>query len=183
MRVLKPLQTGVLQKPFSYNERHFLCVSLLWAFRMDSGGVVLEGELWEALSGFLKEGRIFDQSMPKDRGEFLCAGSFHAPRGEPVRQEAVSVRVGRKIVLLDLRADGHHSAVDLGAAGLEQITAGRPLNLIPRHGDLVRRISPDFGDVGHRRPAREHPAGGDDHGFLVDDPLALAVPAGDESGV
>lgn len=94
MRVLSPLQTGVLQKPFSYNGRNFFCVSLLWAFRMETGEAVLETEMWQALTEFLKEGRVFDQSMPKDRGEFLCAGSFHAPGGRPVTQEAVSVRVG-----------------------------------------------------------------------------------------
>lgn len=94
MRVLSPLQTGVLQKPFSFNGQNFFCVSLLWAFRMESGEAVLETEMWQALSEFLKEGRVFDQSMPKDRGEFLCAGSFYAPGGRPVVQEAVSVRVG-----------------------------------------------------------------------------------------
>lgn len=94
MRTLKPLQTGVLQKPFSYTGRHFFCVSLLWAFRLDTGDVVLETDMWQALGDLLREGRVFDQSMPKDRGEFLVAGSFHAPRGEPVRQEAVSARVG-----------------------------------------------------------------------------------------
>lgn len=94
MRILSSLQCGVLQKPFSYNGRHFLCVSLLWAFRLETGDAVLETEMWQALGDLFKEGRVFDQSMPKDRGEFLCAGSFHAPGGRAVRQEALSVRVG-----------------------------------------------------------------------------------------
>ncbi len=94
MRVLSPLQTGVLQKPFSYNGRHFLCVSLLWGFRLETGEVVLEADLWSALGDLLKEGRVFDQGMPKARGEFLCAGSFHAPDGEAVAQAAVAVSVG-----------------------------------------------------------------------------------------
>lgn len=94
MRILSPLQPGLLQKPFSFNDRHFLCVSLLWAFRLDSGEVVLESEMWQALSDLFSDGRIFDQGMPKDRAEFLCLGSFHAPEGKPVMQEAVSVRVG-----------------------------------------------------------------------------------------
>lgn len=94
MRVLSPLQIGVLQKPFTFTGRNFLCVSLTWAFRIDSGQPVLETEMWQALTDFLGEGRIFDQSMPKACGEFLCAGTFHAPGGQPVAREAVSVRVG-----------------------------------------------------------------------------------------
>lgn len=93
MRILKSMQAGVLQKSFTYNTRHFLCVSLLWPFRMDTGEPVLETEMWQALTQHFREGRVFDQGMPKDRGEFLCLGSFHAPRSQAVKQEAVSVRV------------------------------------------------------------------------------------------
>jgi len=100
MRVLSSLQASVLQKPFSYYDRSFLCVSLLWPFRLETGEPLLEVEMWQSLQDFLKEGRMFDQSMPKDRGEFLCAGNFYAPRGKAVREEAVKVRVGQRSKIL-----------------------------------------------------------------------------------
>lgn len=94
MRILKSMQAGVLQRTFSFHGRHFLCASVLWCFRLGSESALLEAEMWQALSGLLSEGRIFDQSMPKEKAEFLCAGAFYAPGGNPVRQDAISVRVG-----------------------------------------------------------------------------------------
>lgn len=94
MRILKSLQAGVLERPFSYNGRHYLSVSVLWGFRLDDNSAILEAEMWQRLGTLLSEGRIFDQGMPKERAEFLCAANFHAPGGQPVHQAAVSARVG-----------------------------------------------------------------------------------------
>lgn len=94
MRILKTMQAGVLERTFAFHGRYFLCVSVLWCFRLDDGRAMLEAEMWQGLTDLLSEGRIFDQSMPKEKAEFLCAGSFYAPGGNPVRQEAISVRVG-----------------------------------------------------------------------------------------
>lgn len=94
MRVLSSMQAGVLHKPFSFNGRHFSCLALLWPFRLESGEAVLESEMWQALGDYFMEGRVFDHCMPKDRAEFLCLGTFYAPGGKPVPQEAASVRVG-----------------------------------------------------------------------------------------
>ncbi len=96
MRVLASLQAGVLQRPFSYLGRHYLCASLLWPFRLESGEAALAADMWQALSDHFKQGRVFDQGMVKERAEFLCLGSFHAPGGRPLRQSAISVRVANR---------------------------------------------------------------------------------------
>lgn len=94
MEILSPLQTGVLHQTYTYLGRHFLCVSVLWAFRLTDGAPQLQTDMWEALAPVLKSGHTFERGMPKERGEWLCIGTFHAPGGEPVPQGAVSVRVG-----------------------------------------------------------------------------------------
>ena len=94
MRVVKPLQTGVLERTFQYRGENVLALSLLWAFRLSDREPVLEMEMWSALAEPLKAGSRFDQGLPKDRAEMLCLGTFHSPNGEPVGQEAVSMRVG-----------------------------------------------------------------------------------------
>lgn len=93
MQIISPLQTGVLQKPFSFAGSNFLCVSLLWCFRLTDGEPVLQAEMWEALAPLLEAGRPFDYGMPKERPEFLCLGDFHPPEGTPVKQGMVSVTV------------------------------------------------------------------------------------------
>jgi uncharacterized protein YjbI with pentapeptide repeats len=97
MRILGPLQTGVLQRTFTWSGRHYLCASLLWPFRLDTGEAVVQAEMWSALAGHAAQGRVFDQGMPKDRAEFLCLGTFHAPGGTPVTEGALSVRLGERV--------------------------------------------------------------------------------------
>ena len=94
MEVLSPLQTGILHQTYSYFGRNYLCVSVLWAFRLTDGIPQLQTDMWKALAPALKDGHTFERGMPKERGEWLCIGSFHAPDEEPVRQGTVSIRVG-----------------------------------------------------------------------------------------
>lgn len=94
MEVLSPLQTGILHQTYTYLGRHFLCVSVLWAFRLTDGTPQLQTDMWKALTPALKSGHTFERGMPKVCGEWLCIGSFHAPGGEPVRQGVVSIDVG-----------------------------------------------------------------------------------------
>lgn len=110
MRVLSSMQAGVLQKPFSYLGQHYICLSVLWPFRLETGEAVLETEMWQALTSLFQEARVFDQSMPKERAEFLCAGSFYAPAGGSVRQDAISVRVAERTKKLVVTGPRHWRA-------------------------------------------------------------------------
>lgn len=136
MKIVSPLQAGVLQKPFSFHGRHFLCISLLWGFRLDTGAPVLETELWEALSELFNDGRVFDQSMPKAHAELLVLGSFYAPGGRPVTEGAVMVRVGALEKRLLVTGDRRWTA--LGTA-----TSPEPMTHMPI------RYSNAFGGAGY----------------------------------
>jgi len=95
----------------------------------------------------------------------------------------VAVRVGREVVLLDLRADRHHLAVELGAASLHEFSAGGALDLVARQRDFVGRVLPDAGDVGDDGATSQHSCRRENDRVLVGQAVALAVSAGDEAGV
>ena len=70
-------------------------------------------------------------------------------------EQTVAVGVGGELVAFDLRADGHHAAVEFGTARIEKSAAGRPFDLIARERELVRGVVADGGDAGHRWTAQE----------------------------
>lgn len=94
MKVVKPLELSLLHKTFEWEGRPRWVASVLLGFSLDNGEPVLEPDLWTAIAEALGSGVIFDECMPKPRGEMLAAARYFAPGGEAVGNDRVRLKVG-----------------------------------------------------------------------------------------
>jgi uncharacterized protein YjbI with pentapeptide repeats len=94
MNIVKSLHSSLLHKYFSYQEKHYFTVSILWGFNLHDGKPVLEQELWQTIGEMLGKNDFFDVGMPKQNAEVLVHGSYYSPEGEPVNASRVSVSLG-----------------------------------------------------------------------------------------
>jgi len=93
MKTIKPIRAGVLCRPFEHQGRCLFAVGVIAYFSLDGdapGCLLPEVALWPDLAEDLGADSIFDESMPKLRGELLVTGRAFAPGG--VAQPAVMVR-------------------------------------------------------------------------------------------
>ena len=93
MKTLKPMRAGVLCRPFEHQGRCLFAVGVIAYFSFDGaapGSLLPEVALWPDLADDLGPGGIFDEAMPKLRGELLVTGRAYAPGA--VAQAAVMVR-------------------------------------------------------------------------------------------
>ncbi len=94
MHIAKSLHAGVLYRGFSIQKRHLFSATAIWAFQLDSGKPLLEKDFWGMLAGALENGQVLDAGMPKACGEYLLAGKFFSPDGQPVEAGKISVKLG-----------------------------------------------------------------------------------------
>lgn len=94
MRIVKPLDLGILYKPYLVGDRFVLSVGAVTFFALDEPHTLLsEQALWSFLPGQLGE-TVFDAAMPKPRGEVLLSGACFAPGGQPCPFARVEFKVG-----------------------------------------------------------------------------------------
>lgn len=96
MKVIKPNSLGFLSKPFRYQGKDHLCLSVLGFFQL--GKHVIDGFLpenlqWPKAMAALDSEQVLDEAMPKMRGEALMAGHCYSER-QPARDARVRFRVG-----------------------------------------------------------------------------------------
>lgn len=94
MNIVKSLHSSLLHKSFSFQEKHYFTVSVLWGFNLLTGEPVLEQELWQTIGDMLEKNEMFDAGMPKPKGELLVQGSCFAADGVAVNASRVSVSLG-----------------------------------------------------------------------------------------
>lgn len=75
--------------------RLLMSVSLLVGFSLLDGRLTEEQEFWGSVQPLLG-GSALDDGLPKAHGEFLVAGSCHAPAGKPIRRAQVLLQVAEK---------------------------------------------------------------------------------------
>ena len=95
MNIVKSLHSSLIHKCFSYQEKHYFTVSVLWGFNLNTGEAVLEQALWQNIGEMLGKNEIFDTGMPKSNAELLVHGSCYAADGEAVNANRVSVSLGQ----------------------------------------------------------------------------------------
>lgn len=102
MKVIKPLQLGLLNRPFAYQRQTYLGVAVLAYVPMGGPEQLLpETSMWQETMSLLGGDGILDSAVPKSRGEFVVVGSAHAPGSQPARSIRVSVSLaGRGKALL-----------------------------------------------------------------------------------
>jgi uncharacterized protein YjbI with pentapeptide repeats len=94
MNIVKSLHASLLHKSFSFQEKHYFTVSVLWGFNLTTGEPVLEQEMWESIGDMLGKSELFDTGMPKPNAELLVQGSCFVANGEAVNANRVSVSLG-----------------------------------------------------------------------------------------
>jgi uncharacterized protein YjbI with pentapeptide repeats len=94
MNIIKSLHPGLLHRCFSYREKHYFTVSVLWGFNLLTGEPVLEQELWGNIGDMLGKNELFDVGFPKKNAEVLVHGSCFAPNDEAVNASRVGVSLG-----------------------------------------------------------------------------------------
>ncbi|MFT5398657.1 MAG: hypothetical protein ACI8XW_001455, partial [Gammaproteobacteria bacterium] len=94
MNIVKSLHSSLLHKCFSYQQKHYFTVSVLWGFNLQTGEPVLEQELWQSIGDLLGKNELFDAGLPKQNAELLVHGSCFAAGGEAVAASQVTVSLG-----------------------------------------------------------------------------------------
>jgi len=107
MNIVKSLHSSLLHKCFSFQEKHYFTVSVLWGFNLQTGEPVLEQEIWQTIGDMLGKNELFDTGMPKPNGELLVQGSCFAPEGQLINANRVSVKLGQLSKELMVFGDRH----------------------------------------------------------------------------
>lgn len=107
MNIIKSLHSSLLKKSFSFQEKHYFTVSVLWGFNLQTGEPVLEQELWQRIGDMMGKNEMFDAGMPKNNGELLVQGSCFASNGVAVDASRVSVSLGAVSKELYMFGDRH----------------------------------------------------------------------------
>ncbi len=105
IKVIKPLLLGFLSRTYKRGGNR-LALSGLVGFSFSEPDVPLsEQELWKKIGPFLPKDGVWDEGVPKDRGEVLLNARCHGPKGQAVPSRRVSVRVGPVAKILDVSGD------------------------------------------------------------------------------
>ena len=95
-RVIKPLRISLNQRVVTVRREHHLSVGMLMYFPLEAPEVPLpEPGMWQQVGKTLGKDAIFDEGLPKPRGEVLVFGRAYAPGGQPQRGFAARLRVDR----------------------------------------------------------------------------------------
>ena len=95
MNTFKPDNCTLTYRPMSIKNRLRMSVSLVVGFSLHNGKLTGEQEFWGAVQPLLG-GCALDEGLPKPHGEFLVAGSCHAPRGKTLKRGLVRIGVENK---------------------------------------------------------------------------------------
>ncbi len=96
MKVVKPMRVGVLTRPFEMGGRCYFSIGLVAYFRFGHSGneaLLPEFTLWGMVAEELGGDAIFDEGLPKTRGEVLLSARAFPPGG-PAVACTVSARLG-----------------------------------------------------------------------------------------
>ena len=129
MKILKKQIHGFLPHPFELEGKQWLSAAVLLYFDLtDPQNLRKEQELWQEVPPLLGEVPLLDQGWPKPKGEFLLAGTCHAPKGSSITGGRVSVRVGA--VSKELAVFGERRW-QRDTVGLRTISEPRPFSEMP----------------------------------------------------
>lgn len=91
MNIIKPLQLGVLHRNFCWQKQQVFCVTVPITFKLSSGEILLEQEMWSTLGPHLKQ-HGFDTGMPKGSHEVVMVGHCLLPETSPTAEVNLQVK-------------------------------------------------------------------------------------------
>lgn len=94
MKIIKPMRLGVLPRPFTWQNKHFLCVTAYAHVTLGPDPQLLnEQGLWPMLANELGETSVLDLGLPKQYPEFLVTGFGYTHHQQDKTRCAVSAQV------------------------------------------------------------------------------------------
>ena len=98
MKIVKPLQQGLMTRNFVKDKRFYLSIASLSFFPFQNPTALgTEQEMWEAISNTCDKEAIFDLCIPKARSEVLMVGKCCAPDKTPTQRLFVDLDFGPMI--------------------------------------------------------------------------------------
>ncbi|UCG63877.1 MAG: DUF2169 domain-containing protein [Deltaproteobacteria bacterium] len=95
MKVIKPLNQGLLFKVFEDARKCYLSVAVFNFFPFEaSSGLLSEIDMWKFVASELGKDAVLDMCMPKPKCEVLVVGKCFAPKGKPVPAYEVRLQIG-----------------------------------------------------------------------------------------
>jgi len=95
MKIIKPLNQGLLYKIFEEARKCYLSVAILSFFPFEAhSGLLSEIDMWKFAASELGKDAMLDMCMPKPKGEVLVIGKCFAPEGKPVPAYEVCLQIG-----------------------------------------------------------------------------------------
>jgi len=94
MKIIKPINQGLLYKTYEADRKFYLCTVILSYFSFDSSSLLSEPDLWKFAGAELGKDAMLDMCMPKPKGEVLVVGKCFAPEAKPVPGYEVGLQIG-----------------------------------------------------------------------------------------
>lgn len=95
MKTIKPQKLGLLTRPFEYQRRYYLGVSVFAFIPLGNEKALLsEVEMWKFAAAVLGKDTALDAGIPKAKCEYLLTGCVHIPSGEARPACPVKVSLG-----------------------------------------------------------------------------------------
>ncbi|MCE3605334.1 DUF2169 domain-containing protein [Massilia sp. P8910] len=95
MKIIKPMRLGVMPRPFTWQKKHFLCVTAYAHVTLGSNPQLLnEQGLWPMLASEVGNTSVLDLGMPKQYPEFLVSGFGYTHHQHDKTRCAVAAQVG-----------------------------------------------------------------------------------------
>lgn len=96
MKLIKPLQLGLLTRPYTLGGKHNLAVAALGFFRLGEPctSFLSEPEQWAGAVAALPPLKALDEVFAKPHGEMLLAGHAYAPDGTPADRVDLRLQLG-----------------------------------------------------------------------------------------
>lgn len=128
MKLFKERRHALINRPVEIKGVNYLSLGLMLYFDLTApDDLHTEQELWQELTPLLGQQGYLDQGWPKPRGEVLCRGTCHAPRGTTVAAAQVHLKVGPVNKTLNVFGDRFwHTGPD----GLQRMSQALPFDTI-----------------------------------------------------
>ena len=105
MKVIKPLLLGFLCRTYRRQGDRLALTGLVGFSFSDPEVPLSEQAMWQSIGPLLPKDGVWDEGIPKDRGEVLFVARCHGPGGRAVPSRRVVVRVGPVVKALDVTGD------------------------------------------------------------------------------
>jgi len=127
MKIIKPQLLGMLWRTYRRNGNRLALTGLLCFPFSSPDHPLTEQTMWQKIAPELPDNGVWDEGIPKDRGEVLFSARAFSSDRKPASYRRVSVRVGPISKSLDVHGDRHW---EQGAGGL-RISAAQPFMEMP----------------------------------------------------